>query len=218
MIDRNTKVARNRTNVVSEESHDDEVKSSQTELRINTADKVPSITLNCEAINLQIETGKLPATDEDENENEILIGDSTVEVANSRDYEIFADKQSYHSAITSGVQAIGPPSMLSGVQNLQVEDQENSEGVEAAESAEYQLDSEDEALLRDEPNKAESDSEVEIVSVDDSYSSDDANLARIKQKDAIKIGGSQQMAAQEHDESDYSQEPFETEENGSILR
>ncbi|MFO0118263.1 MAG: hypothetical protein ACK521_11850 [bacterium] len=43
-------------------------------------------------------------------------------------------------------------------------------------------------------------------------------MARIKQKDAIKIGGSQQMAAQEHDESDYSQEPFETEENGSILR
>jgi hypothetical protein len=68
------------------------------------------VTLNCDVVNLQIENGiKLPATDEDDNENdqenlnEIMIGDSTVEVANSRDYEIFADKQSYHSAITSGV-------------------------------------------------------------------------------------------------------------------
>lgn len=132
-----------------------------------------------------------------------MIGDSTVEVANSRDYEIFADKQSYHSAITSGVQAIGPPSMLSGVQNLQVEDQEGSEGVDN-ESAEYQLDSEDEALLAQEENKNVDDSELEIQSVDDSYSSDDANLARIKQNHTIKIGGSEQMARHVDDESDYS--------------
>lgn len=45
---------------------------------------------------------------------------------------------------------------------------------------------------------------MEIYSVDDSYSSDDAKLARIKQKDAIKIGGSEQMDRQVDDYSDYS--------------
>jgi hypothetical protein len=67
-------------------------------------DKVPSGVLNCDPINLEIANGvkvKQPPTDDDE--NEILIGDSTVEVVNSRDFEVHADKQSYHSAITSGV-------------------------------------------------------------------------------------------------------------------
>lgn len=57
----------------------------------------------------------------DYDENEIMIGDSTVEVVHSP-LEVFADKQSYHSTITSGVQAIGPCDRLSGVQNLQVGD------------------------------------------------------------------------------------------------
>lgn len=78
----------------------DGVKSSQTELRIK-AEKVPSGVLNCEPINLEIPNGNRPPSDCDE--NEILIGDSTVEVANSREFEVHADKQSYHSAITSGV-------------------------------------------------------------------------------------------------------------------
>lgn len=58
---------------------------------------------------------------------------------------------------------------------------------------------------------------MEIVSVEDSYSSDDANLAQIKKKDTIKTV-TQQVAGAVEDESDYSQEPFETEGNGSALR
>lgn len=53
-------------------------------------DKVPSGVLNCDPINLEIVNGKQPPTDDDE--NEILIGDSTVEVANSREFEVIADK------------------------------------------------------------------------------------------------------------------------------
>jgi len=65
---------------------------------------------------------KSPAHQEQEEENAIIIGDSTVEVENSREeFELHPDKQSCFSSIESGVQAIGPSDKLSGVQNLQVE-------------------------------------------------------------------------------------------------
>lgn len=62
-------------------------------------------------------------------------------------------------------------------------------------------------------DKTEDDYEDDIISVEDSYSSDDANLARIKKKDSYP-----KQLPQDDEDSDYSQEPFETEENGSALR
>lgn len=56
-------------------------------------DKVPSGVLNCDPINLEIVNGvDLKQTSSSDDENEILIGDSTVLVVNSRDFEVHADK------------------------------------------------------------------------------------------------------------------------------
>jgi hypothetical protein len=54
---------------------------------------------NLDPVNLEIANGQTFLTDE---QNQILIGDSNVEVGNSHDYELQAEKMSYHSTMTSG--------------------------------------------------------------------------------------------------------------------
>ena len=60
------------------------VSKSQTELHMNSNHLEEEVN-NIDPINLEIANGQTFLTDE---HNEILIGDSTVEVGNSHDYEV----------------------------------------------------------------------------------------------------------------------------------
>ena len=92
------------------------------------------------------------------------------------------------------------------------------------ESDEYQFDTEDERLLDEqhqgsEGHLNESEQEVEIVSVDDSYSSDDAKLERIKKPNNAGDGTRWEAQANdpvdnagieaEKDDTEYSEEQFD---------
>jgi hypothetical protein len=127
LLDRNTVAMINQTNVRSEES-----RTKMTEYGKKSRKIMDGTPVNIELNDFH----------GDFCENEIMIGDSTVEVVNSPYHDVHADKQSYHSTITSGVQAIGPCDRLSGVQNLQVDDVTPSQ----RRSVGYQIDSDEDGL------------------------------------------------------------------------